>query len=109
MRIKDYSEVTPGCLIAAGVTLGPHARLLPRTRIARWSENIELAMSNLNIGSVDTPAEFLNEVAERAAQVLGSSSDGIVWRDISYPSEDDDICQGRLTRWWRLSTRMHSR
>ena len=108
VRIKDYSEVTPGCLIAAGVTLGPHARLPPRTRIARWSENIELAMSNLNIGSVDTPTEFLNEIAEQAAHVLGSypmvSSGG------TFPIQMKrrTFVGGRMILCWRQSIRMPS-
>lgn len=85
VRIRQGVTINPGCMITSQVTLGPKVNIPANTRVAKWSDHLERALSDMNLGGLDADGEVsqvatsLSQLSAVSRSILGPDSDGLLW------------------------------
>ena len=96
VRIRSGVTINRGCMVTSSVSLGPKVNIPANTRIAKWSDHLERALSDLNLtldgeGEDNHVATSLTQLSASSRAVLGSDSDGLIWTaPILYDPENPD-------------------
>lgn len=83
--IRQGVTINPGCMITSQVTLGPKVNIPANTRVAKWSDHLERALSDMNLGGLDADGEVsqvatsLTQLSTASRSILGPDSDGLLW------------------------------
>lgn len=84
VRIRSGVTINRGCMITSNVSLGPRVNIPANTRVAKWSDHLERALSELNLtldgeGEDSHVATSLTQLSASSRAVLGADSDGLLW------------------------------
>ena len=101
VRIRSGVTINRGCMVTSHVTLGPKVNIPANTRVAKWSDHLERALSDLNIvldgeGVDNHVATSLTQLSTTSRAILGADSDGLLWTapvlyDPENPEENIDL------------------
>ena len=98
VRIRSGVTINRGCMVTSNVSLGPKVNIPANTRVAKWSDHLERALSELNLtldgeGEDSHVATSLTQLSASSRAVLGSDSDGLIWTaPMLYDPENPDDC-----------------
>ena len=92
--VRTGTVIEAGCLLTLDLTVGPRVTIPPKTRVAKWSDHLEAAMSALCMeGATDHSSINRSSLVTPRPEILGADSDGILWvdpEDSSNPVKEDD-------------------
>jgi translation initiation factor eIF-2B subunit epsilon len=96
VRIRSGVVINRGCMVTSNVSLGPKANIPANSRVAKWSDHLERALTELNLtldgeGEDNQIATSLNELSASSRAILGADSDGLLWTaPMLYDPENPD-------------------
>ena len=84
VRIRSGVVINRGCMVTSNVSLGPKVNIPANTRVAKWSDHLERALTELNLtldgeGEDSQIATSLTQLSASSRAILGADSDGLLW------------------------------